>query len=228
MIFVDSGYLIGLLDPRDQLHAKAAAWARAAPQSLLTTEFVLCEAVNRFSMPVDRNKIHRALDKIYAADHWEVVPVSRGLLVNGLALHRQHTDKEWSLTDCISFRVIRDRSVTQALTYDHHFEQAGFEALLRRRNCPIVTLPRGFTTMRATIDVTGSRIDPATLPPELRAKLNTEPPARKNGTRLSSDRRKTTEPPPRKNSRKRQGSPSRLPWPRCAVRKHCRPLRGKR
>lgn len=47
---------------------------------------------------------------------------------------------------------------------------------LRVKNCPITTLPLGFATMRATIDATGTKIDPATLPPELQAKLNTEKP----------------------------------------------------
>jgi uncharacterized protein len=39
-------------------------------------------------------------------------------------------DKEWSLTDCISFVVMKERGLTEALTADHHFEQAGFKALL--------------------------------------------------------------------------------------------------
>ncbi|MBL9200276.1 MAG: hypothetical protein JNL39_07200, partial [Opitutaceae bacterium] len=47
---------------------------------------------------------------------------------------------------------------------------------LRVRNNPLTTLPRGFATMRATIDITGTKIDPATLPPELRAKISTEKP----------------------------------------------------
>ena len=47
---------------------------------------------------------------------------------------------------------------------------------LRVKNCPITTLPRGFATMRASIDITGTKIDPATLPPELRAKIDTEKP----------------------------------------------------
>jgi predicted nucleic acid-binding protein len=50
----------------------------------------------------------------------------------GLQLHRERQDKDWSLTDCISFIVTRRREIQHALTYDHHFVQAGFEALLRR------------------------------------------------------------------------------------------------
>jgi predicted nucleic acid-binding protein len=46
-------------------------------------------------------------------------------------LYRGRPDKEWSLTDCISFVVMGERSLTEALTSDHHFEQAGFTALLK-------------------------------------------------------------------------------------------------
>ena len=53
-------------------------------------------------------------------------------VIPGLSLHVARMDKSWSLTDCISFYLMRERGITQALTTDHHFTQAGFEALLRR------------------------------------------------------------------------------------------------
>ena len=61
----------------------------------------------------------------------EVVAASRDLLDRGLELYHQHVDKEWTLTDCTSFVVMRERAITKALTADHHFEQAGFVALLK-------------------------------------------------------------------------------------------------
>ena len=132
MIFVDSGYLIALLTPRDQLQGRAANWSRSLSEPLLTTEYVIWEAVNWFSPAVDRAKIHAAVDNIQADANWQFVAAASELFAAGLASHRQHTDKEWSLTDCISFIVIREHGITRALTYDHHFEQAGFDALLRR------------------------------------------------------------------------------------------------
>jgi predicted nucleic acid-binding protein len=59
-----------------------------------------------------------------------VVPASRALLEEGISLYSSRPDKDWSLTDCISFVVMRDEGIIQALTGDHHFEQAGFKALL--------------------------------------------------------------------------------------------------
>ena len=55
---------------------------------------------------------------------------SDGLYPRGLALYAARPDKEWSLTDCISFVVMADEGLSEALTGDHHFKQAGFTALL--------------------------------------------------------------------------------------------------
>src|SRR5438067_13384225 len=119
-------FLVALVQVRDQSHRRARAWSSAIREPIVTTEYVLCEFVNFSSSPLDRPKVHASLDKILAAKDWEVVPASTGLFTNGLHLHRQHADKEWSLTDCISFTVMRDRGITRALTHDHHLEQAAF------------------------------------------------------------------------------------------------------
>jgi hypothetical protein len=60
-----------------------------------------------------------------------VVPASTSLFDEALGMFHSHRDKEWGLTDCISFLVMRREGVMDALTSDHHFEQAGFRALLR-------------------------------------------------------------------------------------------------
>jgi predicted nucleic acid-binding protein len=132
MIFVDTGYLLALARPRDHLHARTMAWAKVAPPPFLTTEYVVVETINGLSNPLDRRKGYVLLDQMSLQNGWQLVVASSDMLARGLAFHRQHADKEWSLTDCISFVVMRQRSVVPALTHDHHFEQAGFEALLRR------------------------------------------------------------------------------------------------
>jgi predicted nucleic acid-binding protein len=132
MIFVDTGYLFAITTPGDQLHLRAMSWARAIRERLLTTEYVLWELVNGLSRLLDRPQAHALLDDIHQSSAWDVIEARRELFSRGLAIHRQHADKEWSLTDCISFLVMRDRGISRALTHDHHFEQAGFEALLRR------------------------------------------------------------------------------------------------
>ena len=132
MIFVDTGFLVALAQKNDELHARATAWAAGEPELLVTTDYVLWEMFNALSKPVDRRKAHENLAYVRTAENWEVVPAAADLFEKGIALHSQRDDKSWSLTDCISFLVMRDRGIHRALTNDHDFEQAGYEALLRR------------------------------------------------------------------------------------------------
>jgi hypothetical protein len=60
-----------------------------------------------------------------------VIPQTSIQFREALSFYRQHKDKAWSLTDCASFLIMREVGVTDALSHDHHFEQAGFKALLR-------------------------------------------------------------------------------------------------
>ncbi len=132
MIGVDTGFFLALCQPRDALHPRAQAWAAAIAEPLLVTEYVLWETVNALSQPLDRPKVHALLRFVRAAPGYEVVPAGRELFERGLQLHEQRPDKEWSLTDCLSFVVMSDRGISRVLSHDHHYEQAGFEALLRR------------------------------------------------------------------------------------------------
>jgi hypothetical protein len=99
---------------------------------MVTTSFVLAEFFNYFSSGHLRLQAHRLHDLLISKAEFESSVVDGSLFDRGLALHRGRHDKSWSLTDCISFVLMVDRRITRALAYDHHFEQAGFEALLRR------------------------------------------------------------------------------------------------
>ncbi|HEY3323198.1 MAG TPA: PIN domain-containing protein [Planctomycetota bacterium] len=132
MIFVDTGYLIAIATPTDNLHARAVGWSRSVKDTLLTTEYVLWECVNHFSCPVDRPKVHALLRSIRQSSQFEILDATAALSSEALQYHKAAADKFWSLTDCVSFIAMRERQITQALAHDRHFEQAGFEALLRR------------------------------------------------------------------------------------------------
>ena len=93
---------------------------------------MLVEVVNHFSQPTDRVRAERIAAVVRSDSAYVFLQSSSQLLDAGLAMRRQHHDKGWSLTDCISFHVMRERAVTRALSHDHHFVQAGFDALLRR------------------------------------------------------------------------------------------------
>jgi predicted nucleic acid-binding protein len=71
------------------------------------------------------------LDTLSATPDARIIGPSEELFSRGVELYRQRPDKEWSLTDCLSFVVMGDERISEALTGDHHFEQAGFRVLLR-------------------------------------------------------------------------------------------------
>ena len=98
MIFVDTGYLLAVLNPRDEHFQRSQQWAAAIHEPLVTTEYVLWELVNALSDPLDRPKAHAAIAEIRSSNMWEVVPATYHLFDEGLALHGQCTDKAWSLT----------------------------------------------------------------------------------------------------------------------------------
>ena len=132
-LFVDTGYWIALFSNRDALHAKALELrARVSHErrQMVTTSAILVETVDGFA---ERERRHAAEFRslIEASRRIEVVHVDEALLRRGWDLFEARDDKQWSLTDCISFQAMRERDLNQALAHDHHFVQAGFSALLR-------------------------------------------------------------------------------------------------
>jgi uncharacterized protein len=125
MIFLDASFLVAFANPADVLHRRARMWSDSVQEPMLTTDFVICEFVNLLSKAKDRAKAAATLKWLHAIDDAQIVEASRSLFNTGLALHARRTDKEWSLTDCISFEVMRAHGSRRALTHDHHFEQAG-------------------------------------------------------------------------------------------------------
>jgi predicted nucleic acid-binding protein len=84
MIFVDTGYLLAVLNPRDELYERAQRWAAAIDERLVTTECVLWELVNTLSAPVDRPKAHEAIAEIRSSENWELVLYDIGVVFRGL------------------------------------------------------------------------------------------------------------------------------------------------
>ena len=106
---------------------------RTVTQTIITTDAVILETFNGLSAPGIRSECHRIMSGLLNRPTMQTLPLSRELLQQGQQLHLNRQDKDWSLTDCISFVVMNEQSITSALAYDHHFEQAGFDPLLRRK-----------------------------------------------------------------------------------------------
>lgn len=130
-VFGDSLFFIALLNERDQFHAAACALAAAGPLSILTTRWILAEVADALASAPWRERAAVLLGRSVANPHLRVIRDSDRLFDLGCDLYRKRPDKDWSLTDCISFVVMADEGLTDALTADKHFEQAGYVALLR-------------------------------------------------------------------------------------------------
>lgn len=129
-LFADTSFYIALLDPRDVAHDFAVAWSERSFR-VVSTEFVVMELGSFFSRRMHRRLFGQLFQRVQGDPGTKVVPASRVLVSAGARLFMEHEDKEWSLTDCTSFATMRQRRLEDALTVDHHFEQAGFRALLR-------------------------------------------------------------------------------------------------
>lgn len=131
-MFADTGYWTAVLNPHDKLHAKSQQVSAGLGKfRLLTTEMVLDELLAALSKVPLRAIAIRGVEAIRANPNVEVVPQTSLQFMSAFDMYRAVTDKEWSLTDCASFKLMRERGVTEALAHDHHFQQAGFVALLR-------------------------------------------------------------------------------------------------
>jgi predicted nucleic acid-binding protein len=129
--FADTFYFLALLDSREDRHPQAVEASRDPLLRLVTTEWVLAEFADAYSHPQDRADFVSLYRSLLNHPRVKIIPASTALFQRGVDLFEQRKDKEWSLTDCISFLVMRDDGVGEALTGDQHFEQAGFKALLK-------------------------------------------------------------------------------------------------
>lgn len=128
---MDTGYWLALIDERDQHHRRAVSLARDLAGPFITTEAILVEVGNTFAAVRWRSRGVDLLNRILTDPTIEIVPVTSDLLRRAIDLYTGRSDKDWGLTDCVSFVVMRDRGITEALAADHHVIQAGFRALLR-------------------------------------------------------------------------------------------------
>jgi predicted nucleic acid-binding protein len=130
-IFLDTLFVVAAVSPRDQYHDRAKELAKTCAGSrFVVTDAVLLEVGNALARNFKAEAI-RTIDHILEAPDIEVVRLTPELFDAGYSLYRTHHDKEWGLVDCISFAVMGKAGVEEALTFDQHFVQAGFWALMR-------------------------------------------------------------------------------------------------
>jgi predicted nucleic acid-binding protein len=130
---LDTSFIVALENRDDPAHERAKAVDRmliADRVTLVTHWGILLEIGDGYARLGRRQKGINILSRLAEEPGYEIVPIDAGLLTAATALYSQRSDKEWGLTDCVSFTLMRDRGITQAATADEHFVQAGFQALL--------------------------------------------------------------------------------------------------
>jgi len=132
-IFADAFYFLALLSTRDQDHNRAVHLGKELTGTILTTEAVLVEVADGLATPQDRLTTAAYIRRLWQDPKVAVVPMDHQLLRRALTLYESRADKDWGLTDCVSFTVMSDIGCQEALTGDAHFEQAGFRILFPRR-----------------------------------------------------------------------------------------------
>ena len=131
-VFADTYYFLALLNNTDQGHARAVKFTEQYAGRMVTTGWVLSELGDALAAsPAGRARFLQTVEKLAANPNMTVHPCTEGLFQEGVTLYSRRPDKEWSLTDCISFIIMQQEAIGEALTADRHFEQAGFTVLLK-------------------------------------------------------------------------------------------------
>jgi predicted nucleic acid-binding protein len=133
LVLLDTSFILALENRDDPFHAKAKELARTlmVEDCLLLLHWgILLEIGDGYARIDRREKGWQLLDKLRREEGFQIAPLSDPLLDDAISLYRDRRDKNWGLTDCISFVLMRREGISEALSADMHFRQAGFKALL--------------------------------------------------------------------------------------------------
>lgn len=130
VVFADTAFYLALLNADDELHPRAAELAATLGASMVTTAWILTEVLDALSQPEFRSMAVGFIEALSLDPKVTIMPATQELFDRGFDLFKRRPDKGWSLTDCISFAVMQEQGISDSLSADHHFEQAGFRVLL--------------------------------------------------------------------------------------------------
>jgi predicted nucleic acid-binding protein len=130
-VFVDTSFVVALVNKNDQYHSLAVDLTeRFNEQGLVTTDAILLEIGNALSRNFKQESVE-IIEHFLTSDDVKVIHLYPPLFRKAFDFYKSHSDKQWGLIDCVSFVVMKELAVTDALSADKHFEQAGFKVLMR-------------------------------------------------------------------------------------------------
>lgn len=130
-VFVDTYAFLGWINPNDSAYPSVSAYLAGYRGRFVTTDWILMEVADALAKSPHRPIVVQFIWKLRQDPDFDIVDTTGAMYQAGWSLFESYTDKDWSLTDCISFAVMRARNLGDALTADRHFVQAGFRAVFR-------------------------------------------------------------------------------------------------
>lgn len=133
LVFLDTSFILALENRDDPYHERAKELdVELAGQGVvyLLHWGILLEIGDGYARFNRRAKGAELLQMFQQESGYQIVSLSEQLLIESMNLYQQRLDKNWGLTDCVSFVLMQQAGVHDALTADAHFRQAGFHALL--------------------------------------------------------------------------------------------------
>ena len=132
-LFADAFYFVAILDPRDEDHLSAKRFPLGRAPAI-TSDLVLTEVLNYLSAGRKRNVAAEAATAwVTSTGGIKVIHHDKEMYLAAIRFYQRRPDKAWSLTDCASFLIMDRLRIQEALTADHHFEQAGYTALFKQQ-----------------------------------------------------------------------------------------------
>lgn len=133
--FMDTAFVLALLNSKDPFHheAKALIPRVRTAREILLHDGILIEVANSLAGK-DRQAAVDFIERVYKTANTKIAAVTRKLVKQALELYGKRLDKAWGLTDCMSFVLMQEEGLSDALTMDHHFEQAGFRIMLIKQS----------------------------------------------------------------------------------------------
>ena len=132
-VLFDTSFIVALENRDDPSHERARNLDRellAGDATLLLHWGILLEIGDGYARLGRRPKGIELLKRFHQEQGYQIVSITDALLAAAIALYSERIDKDWGMTDCLSFVIMQQQGVTEPLTADRHFVQAGFEALL--------------------------------------------------------------------------------------------------
>ncbi|MCW5205652.1 type II toxin-antitoxin system VapC family toxin [Desulfobulbus sp. F5] len=134
-VFVDTSALIAIGNRRDAFHAQALTIRdelRLSQRYFVTTDAILLEFGNAFGAVNLKPTAVKMIEAVRGSEKWQRISLDDTLMERGFQQFKQMADKDWGFVDCISILVARDMGIKEIFSTDHHFEQAGFNILLKK------------------------------------------------------------------------------------------------